>query len=122
MNQVTADSPAASPAIDFRFRELETLGHPKGLLVLTGTEFWDRVSFHGMQALLVLYMVEQLLLPGHVEHVLGFAGFRTAMESVTGPLSTQALAFQIYAASVNARRLRRELGAVGRTDRRAAVG
>jgi POT family proton-dependent oligopeptide transporter len=49
-----------------------------------------------MQALLVLYMVEQLLLPGHVEHVAGFAAFRGAIESVTGPLSTQALAFQIF--------------------------
>ena len=49
-----------------------------------------------MQALLVLYMVEQLLLPGHVEHVAGFPAFRAAIESVTGPLSTQALAFQIF--------------------------
>src|SRR4051794_6599743 len=82
---VLSDRPAA-----------ETLGHPRGLLVLAGTEFWDRVSFHGMQALLVLYMVEQLLLPGHVEHVLGFAAFRSAIETVTGPLSTQALAFQVF--------------------------
>src|SRR5690349_7413942 len=49
-----------------------------------------------MQALLVLYMVEQLLLPGHVEHVVGFAGFRATVQSVTGPLCSQALAFQIF--------------------------
>jgi POT family proton-dependent oligopeptide transporter len=73
-----------------------TFGHPRGLLFIAGTELWDRVSFHGMQALLVLYMVEQLLLPGHVEHVAGFAAFRHAIESVTGPLSAQALAFQIF--------------------------
>ena len=51
-------------------------GQPRGLWVLAGTELWDRISFHGMQALLVLYMVGALLLPGHVEHVAGFAAFR----------------------------------------------
>jgi proton-dependent oligopeptide transporter, POT family len=62
------------------------LGHPKGLFYLAFTEAWERFSFYGMTALLVLYMVNQLLLPGHVEHVAGFAGFRAAIESVTGPL------------------------------------
>jgi POT family proton-dependent oligopeptide transporter len=71
-------------------------GHPPGLGVLVGTEFWDRISFHGMQALLVLYMAGQLLLPGHIEHVVGFTHFRHAIESVTGPLTTQALATQIF--------------------------
>jgi POT family proton-dependent oligopeptide transporter len=57
---------------------------------------WERISFHGMQALLVLYMVERLLLPDHVENIVGFRGFRAAIESVTGPLSSQALASQIF--------------------------
>jgi proton-dependent oligopeptide transporter, POT family len=57
---------------------------------------WERISFHGMQAILVLYMAEQLLLPGHVENIVGFRGFRAAIESVTGPLSSQALALQIF--------------------------
>lgn len=70
--------------------------HPRGLWVLAGTEFWDRISFHGMQALLVLYMVGSLLLPGHVEQVAGFAGYRAAVEAVTGPLSIQALAAQTF--------------------------
>lgn len=43
----------------------EVFGHPRGLVVLAGTELWDRISFHGMQSLLTLYMAEQLLLPGH---------------------------------------------------------
>ncbi|MBV9990123.1 MAG: peptide MFS transporter [Alphaproteobacteria bacterium] len=71
-------------------------GHPRGLFTVAGTEFWDRVSFHGMQALLVLYMVEYLLLPGHIEHIAGFATLRASIESVTGPLSVQALASQIF--------------------------
>jgi POT family proton-dependent oligopeptide transporter len=71
-------------------------GHPRGLSVLALTELWDRISFHGMQAVLVLFMVDQLLRPGHVEHIVGFAPFRAAVESVTGPLSAQALASQIF--------------------------
>jgi POT family proton-dependent oligopeptide transporter len=86
---MTAIAAEASPTT-------EAFGHPKGLLVLAGTEIWDRVSFYGMQALLVLYMVGALLLPGHVEKIAGFAGFRAAIEAVTGPLSTQALATQIF--------------------------
>jgi POT family proton-dependent oligopeptide transporter len=74
----------------------EFFGHPRGLVVLAGTELWDRISFHGMQALLVLYMVGQLFLPGHIERIVGFTGFRSAIEHVTGPLSTQALASQIF--------------------------
>jgi POT family proton-dependent oligopeptide transporter len=71
-------------------------GHPRGLFYLAFTEAWERFSYYGMTALLVLYMVNQLLLPGHVEQVAGFAAFRTAIESITGPLSTQALASQVF--------------------------
>jgi POT family proton-dependent oligopeptide transporter len=71
-------------------------GHPKGLFFLAFTEAWERFSFYGMTALLVLYMVNQLLLPGHVENIAGFAGFRGAVESLTGPLSPLALASLIF--------------------------
>ncbi len=33
------------------------LGHPKGLYLLFATEMWERFSFYGMRALLVLYAV-----------------------------------------------------------------
>lgn len=72
------------------------LGHPKGLFFLACTEAWERFSYYGMTALLVLYLVNQLLLPGHVEHIAGFAGFRSGLESVTGPLSNVALASMIF--------------------------
>ena len=72
------------------------LGHPKGLAYLAFTEAWERFSYYGMSALLVLYMVNQLLLPGHIEHVAGFAAFRATIEGTFGPLSTQALASQIF--------------------------
>ena len=72
------------------------LGHPKGLAYLAFTEAWERFSYYGMSALLPLYMVGQLLLPGHVDHVAGFTSFRATIEGVFGPLSTQALASEIF--------------------------
>lgn len=71
-------------------------GHPRGLWVLAGTELWDRISFHGMQAMLVLYMAGELLDPARIGHVVGFARYRAIVESVTGPLSEQALATQTF--------------------------
>src|SRR5438874_1494606 len=78
------------------------LGHPKGLFYLAFTEAWERFSYYGMTALVVLYMVNQLLLPGHVEHIGGFSGFRAAVESIVGPLSTQALASPRFMAGTTA--------------------
>jgi len=79
-----------------RETEPTVMGHPKGLFYLAFTEAWERFSYYGMTALVVLFMVNQLLLPGHVEHIGGFAAFRAAIESIVGPLSTQALASQIF--------------------------
>jgi POT family proton-dependent oligopeptide transporter len=38
----------------------ELLGHPRGLWTLFLTEMWERFSYYGMRALLVLFMVEQV--------------------------------------------------------------
>jgi proton-dependent oligopeptide transporter, POT family len=90
------DAMTTAEATLARARGATFLGHPKGLFYLAFTEAWERFSYYGMTALVVLYMVNQLLLPGHVEHIGGFPGFRAAVESVVGPLSTQALASQIF--------------------------
>jgi len=37
------------------------LGHPRGLYVLFFTEMWERFSFYGMRALLVLYLTKHFL-------------------------------------------------------------
>lgn len=43
-------------------RTQETLfGHPKGLFYLFFAELWERFSFYGMRALLMLYMTDHLL-------------------------------------------------------------
>ena len=36
-------------------------GHPRGLFVLFMTEMWERLSFYGMKALLILYMLNYLV-------------------------------------------------------------
>ena len=39
----------------------QILGHPRGLVNLFFTEMWERLSYYGMRALLVLFMTDQLL-------------------------------------------------------------
>ena len=53
------------------------LGHPKGLGFLGFTEACERFSYYSMQTLLVLYMVNYLLLPGRMEHVVGLSWVQT---------------------------------------------
>lgn len=69
--------------------------HPLGLAILAATEFAERFSYYGMTSLLVLYMVKQLLLPGHAEHVLGLSALRGLL-MFRGPISDQAFASLIY--------------------------
>jgi proton-dependent oligopeptide transporter, POT family len=70
-------------------------GHPKGLFYLAFTELWERFSYYGMTALLGLYMVHQLLLPGHAENVLGLGALRGLFEA-RGPIGDQAFASLIF--------------------------
>lgn len=72
------------------------LGHPAGLGYIVFTEAWERFSFYGMQALLVLYMAGYLFQPEFVGQIWGFSAFRAGIESVFGDLSTQALASQVF--------------------------
>ncbi|HKX55023.1 MAG TPA: oligopeptide:H+ symporter, partial [Xanthomonadales bacterium] len=72
------------------------LGHPKGLGYIVFTEAWERFSFYGMQALLVLYMATYLLHPGKVESVIAFTGLHKVLVAIFGDLSTQALATQMF--------------------------
>ena len=67
-------SSAADAGADF-------LGHPRGLAVLFATEAWERFSYFGNAALVVLYMVKYLLEPGRVEAVLGFTAIKAAIAS-----------------------------------------
>jgi POT family proton-dependent oligopeptide transporter len=74
----------------------EKWGHPRGLWTLNGTELWDRISFHGMVAMLVLYMTGDLLKPGRMEHIIGFGAYRHFLESVFGAVTPAAIATQTF--------------------------
>ena len=74
-------------------------GHPRPLAYLAFTEAWERFSYYGMTALLVLYMTKQLLLPGHMEHIVGFGVARSFFEHTYGggkAMTVVALASAIY--------------------------
>jgi POT family proton-dependent oligopeptide transporter len=47
---------ATLPAAD----DTRFFGHPKGLALLFVAEMWERFSYYGMRALLVLYLIKQL--------------------------------------------------------------
>jgi POT family proton-dependent oligopeptide transporter len=47
----------AETELDPRLRDTAMIGHPKGLAPLFFTELWERFSYYGMRAILVLYMV-----------------------------------------------------------------
>src|SRR5215470_19293382 len=57
---------------------------------------WERFSYYGMRALLVLYMTKYVLLPAQAGNVIGLAGLKSVLEGVFGPLGVQPLASQIY--------------------------
>jgi proton-dependent oligopeptide transporter, POT family len=77
-------------------RSADLFGHPRGLAYLFATEMWERFSYYGMRALLVLYMVKYLLHPDRAQTVVGFATLRGTLESVFGPLDIQPLSSQIF--------------------------
>ena len=62
---------ARTAALEIEPKQL--FGHPRGLSFLFATEMWERFSYYGMRALLVLYLVKYVLLPEHSSHVIGLA-------------------------------------------------
>ncbi|HVY88800.1 MAG TPA: MFS transporter [Hyphomonadaceae bacterium] len=79
---MTTTEAAGDQVEEFRTTGKELFGHPRGLAYLVFSEAAERFSYYGMQALLVLYLTKQALLPGHLEHIVGF----DALMSVVGPI------------------------------------
>jgi len=103
MSSATATDAVASPAAPDLRTDRSFLGHPAGLGWLAFSELWERFSYYGMQALLVLYLTNYLFLPANIGQVAGIEVLRHAIESVTGPRSPQQLAsvvFGLYAGFV----------------------
>jgi POT family proton-dependent oligopeptide transporter len=76
--------------------ERDFLGHPRGLAVLFATEAWERFSYFGNAALVVLYMVKYLFDPDRADGVLGLAAIKATLEFLFGPLAAQPLASQMF--------------------------
>ena len=74
----------------------DLFGHPRGLSYLFATEMWERFSYYGMRALLVLYMVKYLFEPSRAEQVIGLGAARRGLEFLFGPLDAQPFASQLY--------------------------
>jgi POT family proton-dependent oligopeptide transporter len=90
-----------SVSINYSQSDMSTktlFGHPLGLFVLFLTEMWERFSFYGMRALLVLYMTQHLLSASHSAQtpIWGFHSLELALVSLFGTMGQQALASQIY--------------------------
>jgi len=84
-------------AIAARLKDKEFFGHPSGLYVLFFTEMWERFSYYGMRALLVLYMTKYLLFePERAATVLGFTTLESGLKYVFGDLNVQGMSSQIY--------------------------
>jgi len=74
----------------------EIFGHPRALAYLFATEMWERFSYYGMRALLVLYMLKFLFTSQRSSEVVGLESLQSALEFAFGPLAPQPLASQIY--------------------------
>ena len=74
----------------------DLFGHPRGLTYLFTTEMWERFSYYGMRALLVLYMVKYAFQPEHTQEIIGFATLKAGLEALFGPLGVQPLSSQVY--------------------------
>ncbi len=74
----------------------DLFGHPRGLSYLFATEMWERFSYYGMRALLVLYMVKYLFDPERAQSVIGLAALKSGMEALFGPLDTQPFSSHIF--------------------------
>ncbi|HZP69096.1 MAG TPA: peptide MFS transporter [Pseudolabrys sp.] len=79
-----------------RHPRTDLFGHPRALSYLFATEMWERFSYYGMRALLVLYMVKYLLEPERARDVVGLSVLKTAFEILFGALETQPFASHIY--------------------------
>jgi len=94
-----AAPPPAAPNLDHLPPDARKtlLGHPIGLFILFFTEMWERMSYYGMRALLVLYMTQYLFVDQERSRAtLGFEMLHHGIERVFGHQNVQQLASQVY--------------------------
>src|SRR6202030_4879260 len=89
-----SDVTASPSALDTVRTQKTILGHPAGLFVLFFTETWERFSYYGMRALLMLYMVDYLIKNFRAGQmtIIGFGPLEHGLQAVFGQLNVQPLA------------------------------
>ncbi len=77
-------------------RDEEWLGHPRGLYVLFATEMWERFSYYGMRALLILYLTKHFLFGDKSASLLfgSYASLVYAMPVIGGLIADRYLGFK----------------------------
>jgi POT family proton-dependent oligopeptide transporter len=93
---MTDISALRNPEAAGRAAQADFLGHPPALPFLFATEMWERFSYYGMRALLVLYMVKYAFQPDTAGTVIGLGALKHGLEALFGPLDIQPLASQVY--------------------------
>lgn len=81
----------------------EWFGHPRGLFILFMTEMWERFSYYGMRALLMLYMTSTLLVNDEKgKEILGYSTLKSFVQvlanlsGISGEITTQIFSSQLY--------------------------
>lgn len=74
----------------------DLLGHPRGLFVLFLTEMWERFSYYGMRALLILYLTKHFLFGDKAAGLLygSYAALVYAMPVLGGLIADRYLGFK----------------------------
>jgi POT family proton-dependent oligopeptide transporter len=89
----------AGGTTDGAVKERTLFGHPIGLSYLFTTEMWERFSYYGMRALLILTLANYLLLQPTADSVIGYQSLKHFFEIVYNggdPLGPYPLASLVY--------------------------
>jgi len=72
------------------------IGHPRGLFVLFATEMWERFSYYGMRALLILYLTKHFLFGDKTAGLIfgSYASLVYAMPVLGGLIADRYLGFK----------------------------
>ena len=86
--------------LEERAANIAFFGHPRGLGYIFGREVWERFSFYGMQALLMLYLTQHLLAPAVADGVVGLAALRHLVSPDGSDLAFASQVFGLYSGCV----------------------
>ena len=78
------------------FHSEKWLGHPRGLFILFATEMWERFSYYGMRALLILYLTKHFLFGDKSAGLIygSYASLVYAMPVIGGLIADRYLGFK----------------------------